>query len=132
MDVYLLVRERGEVHFCSGYEVAGMVLQYQRHHALVGCRLTGLQAEQTHRIEVEIRHGLREVPVIVDPPGNLDDVVRISGFVRRAVQFTENSAPVPLLDYILDGSRVNSVTVHQDCADGGKRNQLRAVRKVVT
>lgn len=132
VDVYLFVGERGEVHFCSGNEIAGMVLEYKSHHAFVGGRLTGLQAEQTHRIEVEVRHCLRKIATVINPLHDLNDVVRISGFVCRAVQFTENAAQVPLFDYVLDRSGVNPVAVYKNRADSGKGDQLRAVREIIT
>lgn len=129
MDIHIFIREAGEVYFNARDEIAALVLQDERHDALVGRRLARLHAEQPARIEIRIRDRLRQIAAL-DPSDHLHNIVGIARLVRRAIQLAEDAAPIPAAHLVAHDFRHELMFPREHGADGSERYQLRRVRQV--
>lgn len=119
MYVDLLIREGRQIHLRPRNKVAGIIFQNQCHHTFICYKLTGLQSKQPHWIEVEVFHGLQQISAIIDPLRYPYNIICISGFIYRTIQFTEDAALVPLLDRLLHIHCVDPIIIRQHSTNSG-------------
>ena len=130
VDIYFFIRISRKVHLGTRNKIHGVVLQDHGHYSLIGSGLSGLEAEQSCGIEEKVSYRFRYVTFISNPANHLRNIICISCFVCRSVQFTKYATPIPLLYFVLDICGVDFIICHQYGTNCRKRNQLRTIRQV--